>query len=110
MNQETFPEHLPYATSLKLETGLNFNLDELLQEILKNIQDKIQLLEKEQFKFLEKRYLDVLYRKDIPTMFKNSQDKVFIGKIIGISKNGNLLIELEDESTKEFGIKEVRLL
>jgi BirA family biotin operon repressor/biotin-[acetyl-CoA-carboxylase] ligase len=32
-----------------------------------------------------------------------------MGKIIGISSSGNLLIELENETVKEFGIKEVSL-
>jgi BirA family biotin operon repressor/biotin-[acetyl-CoA-carboxylase] ligase len=32
-----------------------------------------------------------------------------MGKILGISVSGNLLIELEDDIIKEFGIKEVSL-
>lgn len=42
-------------------------------------------------------------------MFKNSEDVLFMGKILGISDSGNLLIELEDDIIKEFGIKEVSL-
>jgi len=42
-------------------------------------------------------------------MFKDSNDVLFMGKIIGISSLGSLQIELEDETVKEFGIKEVSL-
>ena len=110
VNQELFPKSLPNTTSLKLETSIDFDLDNLLQEVLKNIQEKIYCLELEEFLYLEKRYLDVLYKKNIPTMFKDSQDKIFMGKIIGISNLGNLLIELEDESIHEFGLKEISFL
>lgn len=40
-------------------------------------------------------------------MFKNAQNVLFMGKILGISQSGKLQIELEDETIKEFGLKEV---
>ena len=44
-----------------------------------------------------------------PTMFKDRNDVLFMGKITGISFSGNLQIALEDETVKEFKIKEVSL-
>ena len=43
-------------------------------------------------------------------MFKDSNDIVFMGIIRGISKDGKLQVELEDEIFKEFGIKEISFL
>ena len=40
-------------------------------------------------------------------MFKTSQNILFMGKIIGVSKDGKLRIELNDETIQEFGLKEV---
>ena len=40
-------------------------------------------------------------------MFKDSEGILFMGKIIGVSSVGKLQIELDDDSVKEFGIKEV---
>ncbi|WP_373943577.1 hypothetical protein OEG92_14975 [Polaribacter sejongensis] len=37
INQETFPAYLNNATSLKLETGLEYDLDLLLKAILDEI-------------------------------------------------------------------------
>ena len=73
------------------------------------IKEKIQLISLKKYTNLETDYLNVLYKKNIPTMFKDSKDVLFMGKIIGISSLGNLQIELEDENVKEFGIKEVSL-
>jgi BirA family biotin operon repressor/biotin-[acetyl-CoA-carboxylase] ligase len=49
----------------------------------------------------------VLYKKNIPTMFKDSNNNLFMGIIRNISTEGKLQIELEDETIKDFGIKEV---
>ena len=40
-------------------------------------------------------------------MFKDNQNILFMGKIIGVAENGKLQIELENETVKEFGLKEV---
>ena len=110
VNQEIFPNSLPNVTSLKLETKITSDLDVLLNEILVELQNNIKLLESKYFHLLEKQYLDVLYKKNIPTMFKNSKDEIFMGIISGVSDDGNLQIQLEDDSIIEFGIKEVSIL
>ena len=110
VNQDVFPNFLTNVTSLKLETGLEFNLDILLKEIVLRIKQRIKLLLSKDFDLLEENYLAVLHKKNIPTMFKTHKDEIFIGIISGISKNGNLQIRLEDDSVKEFGIKEVSFL
>ena len=43
-------------------------------------------------------------------MFKDSEDKIFMGKIVNVSKTGQLLVELEDEKVKAFGLKEIQFL
>ena len=94
----------------KLETLIEYNLDMLLTEIIVELQKKLQLLETQKYMFLEKRYLEVLYKKGTPSMFKNNRDEVFRGTIHGVSKNGKIEIQLDDNSIKEFGIKEVSFL
>lgn len=111
INQEVFPEILQNkATSLKIETAIHYNLNTLLEEFLEKLKSKINLLNENQFHALEENYLKVLYKKNIPTMFKNSRDEIFMGIISGISISGKLQILLEDDSIKEFGIKEITFL
>ena len=104
VNQIQFPKSLKNASSLKALTNKTYDLDNLLIKLIKEIRSSI-----EKYTQLEQQYLAVLYKKNIPTMFKNSEDVLFMGKILGISDSGNLLIELEDDIIKEFGIKEVSL-
>ena len=110
VNQTSFPDSLKKVSSLKLLSNKNFPLDRLLDSIVSKLKSKIEVLNAKDFKTLETKYLQVLYKKNIPTMFKNSKDVLFMGMINGISKEGKLQIVLEDESVQEFGIKEVSFL
>ena len=94
----------------KIENNKNYNLDELLVKVISTIKEKIMLLNLKNFDDLEKNYRNVLYKKNTATMFKDSYGVLFMGIIIGISSNGKLQIQLEDDSIKEFGIKEITFL
>lgn len=109
VHQEKFPDSLKNVTSLKNISHNVFDLDLLLIEIIEKIQQRMATVSLKKYITLETDYLNVLYKKNIPTMFKDSNDVLFMGKIIGISFSGNLQIELEDETLKEFRIKEVSL-
>ena len=82
-------------------------MDDLLEKLILQLKKRITFLYEEKYHQLEQEYLSVLYKKNIPTMFKDDKANVFMGKIVGISSLGNLQIELENESVKEFGIKEI---
>jgi BirA family biotin operon repressor/biotin-[acetyl-CoA-carboxylase] ligase len=110
VNQTSFPDSLKKASSLKLLSARDFELDKLLKSIVSKLKAKIEILNSKDFQILETEYLDVLHKKNIPTMFKNSQDVLFMGIICGISPEGKLQIALEDETIQEFGIKEVSFL
>lgn len=107
VNQEKFPDSLQNATSLKQLTQIDFNLDELLLAIIHQIKKRIQQLSDKHYQQLENDYLSALYKKETPSMFKDKNGVLFMGKITGISTFGNLLIEMEDETTKEFEIKTI---
>jgi BirA family biotin operon repressor/biotin-[acetyl-CoA-carboxylase] ligase len=110
VNQTIFSSALQKASSLKLRTNQTFDLDVLLKKIISKLKNKIALLNSNNFEALETSYLNVLYKKNIPTMFKDSKDVLFMGIICGISKEGKLQVALEDETLKEFGIKEISFL
>ncbi|WP_299668077.1 biotin--[acetyl-CoA-carboxylase] ligase [uncultured Polaribacter sp.] len=110
VNQTAFPDALKKVSSLKIENGRDFNLEVLLKNIISKLKMNIETLNSKEFKTLETDYLKVLYKKNIPTMFKNSKDVLFMGIIRGISNDGKLQVELEDEILQEFGIKEISFL
>ncbi|CAL2094839.1 biotin--[acetyl-CoA-carboxylase] ligase [Tenacibaculum sp. 190524A05c] len=108
VNQSSFPEFLPDASSLKMILGKEFDLDNVLNQFLEALKFNLNLLKKERFQELEEKYLNVLYKKNIPSMFKDTKNVLFMGKIIGVNtNNGKLQIELSDETIQEFALKEV---
>jgi len=109
VNQTEF-DNLPNASSLRIITGTVFDLDELLQLILKNLKYYFSILEKGHLKVLKNEYENLLFRKNKPSTFKNQQGFVFAGFIKGINEIGQLQIILEDEVLKEFDLKEIQLL
>ncbi|MDB2633760.1 biotin--[acetyl-CoA-carboxylase] ligase [Flavobacteriaceae bacterium] len=100
VNQEIFSKKISNASSLKIIMKKDFDL-----EIL---QFKISLIENGKFTETHNEYHNVLYRREIPTTFI---DKVtgtfFMGKIQGIASNGKIKIQLDDDSIKEFGLKQI---
>ena len=109
VNQTEF-KNLPNASSLKVITGTVFNLDELLQLIIKNLKYYFDFLKKGKYDVLKNEYENLLFRKDKPSTFKDWKGLRFSGFIKGISNSGMLQVELEDEVLKEFDLKEVKLL
>jgi len=107
VNQEKFPVNLSNATSIKNCTKKETDLTILLNSLIDKLKEKIEFLNTKKFNLLEHSYLSVLYKKNIPTMFKDSNNNLFMGIIRNISTEGKLQIELEDETIKDFGIKEV---
>lgn len=107
VNQEVFPSHLKNVTSIKNQVKQDIDLDELLYKFVDELKRQIAFITDMSAGILKKNYLKLLYKKNIPTMFRNSSDVLFMGKIVGVSLQGKLQIEFEDESIQEFGIKEV---
>ncbi|WP_299064952.1 biotin--[acetyl-CoA-carboxylase] ligase [uncultured Polaribacter sp.] len=110
VNQTDFPAYLEKASSLKLIRPKPYNLEEILDLLIIKLKEKIAILESDNFEILEEDYLQVLHKKNIPTMFKDSKNALFMGVIRGISIDGKLQVEVEDETILEFGIKEISLL
>ncbi len=98
------------AISMKDILQTNFNLDDLVVAIMEELKVNLHRLQQQDFQELEKEYLKVLFKKNVPSMFKNAKNDIFMGKIIGVSSEGKLQIVLMDETVKEFGLKEVSLL
>lgn len=109
INQLKFPDFLKSASSLKKITHIHYNLDLILLEIIAKIKERVLLVKAKKYSELEHDYLQVLYKKNIPTMFKNNKDVLFMGMIVGVSSIGNLQVELEDKTIQEFTIKEISI-
>ncbi|WP_339888534.1 biotin--[acetyl-CoA-carboxylase] ligase [uncultured Flavobacterium sp.] len=108
VNQINF-NSISNVTSLKLLENLDFNLDNVLNVLLENLKQTISLV-RIKSDLLWKNYLDNLFKKEIPTTFEDANQQKFMGIIKGVSSIGQLQVLLEDDSIKNYGIKEIKML
>ena len=109
VNQTTF-NNLPNVSSLKSLTGKTFNLDQLLVEFQSILKQTFLELDEKGVVEMQKKYENVLFRKDKPSTFKDNNGNLFMGFIRGVSNEGRLVVTLEDDIKKEFDLKAIRLL
>lgn len=109
VNQTEFSS-LPKASSLKLITGITYDLDEVLNQIIENLKIQFAILRDGKRDALKIDYESYLYRNNKPSTFKDSEGTLFTGFIKGVSKAGKLKVLLEANITKEFDIKEITLM
>ena len=109
VNQKYFKD-LPQASSMSLLTGVLFNKDEVLSEVLKQLEIYFELIAAKKFVEIKSEYEKLLFRKDKPSTFQNRDLSTFSGIIKGVTKKGKLIVQIEDEVIKTFDLKEITLL
>ncbi|NRB58423.1 MAG: biotin--[acetyl-CoA-carboxylase] ligase [Winogradskyella sp.] len=109
VNQKNF-EGLPKASSLSLITGVIYNKDEILSEILSKLKWYFNSLKNGEYDIIQIKYESLLFRKEKPSTFKLSNDSIITGIIKGVSKDGKLNVWLEDDIIQSFDLKEIELL
>ncbi|WP_130735533.1 biotin--[acetyl-CoA-carboxylase] ligase [Flavobacterium sp. J27] len=107
VNQEHF-ENLPQASSLALLKNIPFDKDILLVAIIGAFEKWYEKINKPEL--LWQLYHNHLFKMGIPTAFESIKKRKFMGIIKGVSKNGQLMVLLEDDTVQEFDIKEIKML
>lgn len=110
VNQEKFSENINKVSSMKNILGMNIDKEILLGKLANRLKYEIENCIPENFLKIKDRYLSVLYRYKLPTMFQNKEGLMFMGKIVGVTSTGDLEVELSDESIQCFGLKEIKIL
>lgn len=109
VNQENFSTYPFKAVSIKNLTNTSVDRNILLHVIIDSIKKHIVLLNNKEFVFLHQKYEEVLFRINKPHMFQ-SKEQTFLGKIIGVTKDGQIQIEDKNEQVKKFNFKKVKFL
>ncbi|APS39089.1 biotin--[acetyl-CoA-carboxylase] ligase [Salegentibacter sp. T436] len=109
VNQTEFPG-LPQASSLKLVTGNNFNLDELLKRITDEFEDKLTQINADTEASILEKYARNMFRRDLVSTFQLPDDTYLTGIIRGVTTSGRLNLEIEDSVFKTFDLKEIKLM
>jgi len=109
VNNRSFP-NLPRASSMFLIKKKEFDLDRVLQVVSESISSELKRVENRDFEDLKTEYEQHLFRKDTISVFENGEGERFNGIIKGISKTGELCLEMENESLNYFNLKDLQLL
>ncbi|MCO6148751.1 biotin--[acetyl-CoA-carboxylase] ligase [Flavobacterium sp. NRK1] len=108
INQKNF-EGLAKASSLSVLSGIEYDKDIVMHTIVKNLRLNVSAIMNKNTVNIWKKYIDMLYKKNVPMPFEKDGNR-FMGIIKGVSKNGTLMVMLENDTVAEYGIKEVQLL
>lgn len=110
VNQKVF-DTLPQAWSLSVLSGRLFEKEELLYAIVNSIKTSIEDLSEVEAGLIWQKYHKLLFRKDKPSTFvdTNSNSR-FVGIIRKVTDTGLLQLELEDGVLRNFEMKQIRLL
>ncbi|MCL9808581.1 biotin--[acetyl-CoA-carboxylase] ligase [Flavobacterium luminosum] len=109
VNQTEF-NNLPKASSLKGITRMEYDIQDIVIQIVEEIKKKVALISDNKSEILWEEYQQNLFKKGIPVVLENQKGLKFMGIIQGVNRNGKLQVLLEDDSIQEYGIKEVSLI
>ena len=109
VNQENF-ENLPQASSLFLLEQQFFDKELLLKNVINRLKFNLEQLIDVSEAFFWEKYHNYLFKKNIVSAFEDVNGNRFVGKIIKVTVDGKLNVALEDDSTVNFDIKEVKML
>ena len=107
INQTDFSSDLPNPTSLALLTNWHYDVAEELVKLLNCMDNSLQVLEEKKYETLTFDYTQHLLRYQKPGLFM-ANCETFSAQIIEVKPWGEIVLQLEDGSLREYGFKEVR--
>ena len=108
VNQTHF-ENLPKASSLKNSMQMDFDIDLLIEKIVVQLKDNLKNLDNFKQIFWND-YNNLLFKKDVPTVFQDANKNNFMGIIQNVNTDGTLKLLLENDKIQSFKIKEISML
>lgn len=108
VNQATF-ENLPQASSLSIIMGKEFDKWQLLYSIIEALEGTVLQLHTDRAQLWES-YISSLFKINSPMPFQDQHGKKFMGMIKGVAPDGQLRVQLEDDSEALYGLKQLTML
>jgi BirA family biotin operon repressor/biotin-[acetyl-CoA-carboxylase] ligase len=107
VNEQIIP--IPTASSMLQEAGYSFNLNELFQILIENIEQYYLLLINESYEELFIQYSENMFLLNEQHTFRDSTGE-FNGIITGITENGQLIIQKDSGNIETYHFKEVEYI
>lgn len=99
VNQRQFDETLPFATSLKLESGTGYDIRELLQNVRGGVMGAVDNQDREEPEM--DGYNRLLYRRGMKQAFREG-DETWEGTIVRANNDGTLVVTKNDGTSVAF--------
>lgn len=109
INQQQFRSDAPNPVSLWQIVGHDTDRDEVLQEVLRNLEQNLQLLAEGQAEQIHRRYMDCLYRRDGSYEYRD-KDGPFMARIETVERDGHLVLRTDTNELRRYAFKEVTFL
>ncbi len=109
MNQEVFHSTAPNPVSLRQITGKQYDIFEILKNIMLRIQSGYELLRNGDTELIAHRYEKALFRKEGMHRYKDA-DGEFFARIICVEPEGKLILEDDAQRKRGYMFKEVEYL
>ncbi|MBW6460551.1 MAG: biotin--[acetyl-CoA-carboxylase] ligase [Bacteroidales bacterium] len=107
VNQDKFQGDASNPVSLKIITGTDSNLTDILEITIDKLESRLAQLREGKKPSIDQDYLDVLYRFNQIASFLY-KDKPIQARIIGVSRYGQLQLEIPGEKIIECDLKEIK--
>ena len=108
VNQTNFNKKY-IATSMKLLSKKDFELNEIEKMLMKNIKKQSMILLEKKISLLSSRYNNHLYGKNLDSLFILNKKRIY-AKVIEVNQNGKIKLMFGDSEVNEFSQNEVKLL
>ena len=109
VNQETFPSWVPNPTSLKLLTGQEWALEEVLDGLLNNIANRYLELRNNPIGALNTPYLRLLLRKGEKALY-GYQGNTIAATLLDVNRYGHLQLVTDKGEQLSCQLKEIQFL
>jgi BirA family biotin operon repressor/biotin-[acetyl-CoA-carboxylase] ligase len=106
VNQKDFPPQLPNPTSMSLQTGKKYILEDELEKLYVHLCDSFAANLNDEDAFGE--YESRLYRKGVFNEYVRCSDGTYFeGRIVGVDQSGRLIVENRKGELETFAFKEI---
>ncbi|WP_297516786.1 biotin--[acetyl-CoA-carboxylase] ligase [Flavobacterium sp.] len=109
VHQKDFKD-LPKATSLYTVSQQSYDIEQLAQEIIAECQANYPNVVRQEVELMWGFYHDHLFRKGVPSAFELPNGQRFMGKILEVTLEGQLVLEDQWQTIRHFDVKEIQLL
>ena len=107
VNQVSFLGDATNPVSLRIATGRNFDLEEVLLKTLAKIENRYESLKREYKQCIDEDYLKLLFRMRQIAGY-NYKGNSIKAKITGVNRYGQLILEIPGEKIIECDLKEIK--